>query len=213
MSNTMIRRYSVQQSQLGGWYGVSGPLTRAAALAELKSARAESKRSRRGSTFRLHELPSVRHIRLANPCHCAPKRKSPCACRGHKVANPAKKATKKATLASLDTFTRAYIEAALWSSYDHYDEPLEASYDRDDIAAKTLATMVWDCAKFQKDNAKWIGSRSTRAGHDFWLTRNGLGVGFWDGHWTEPSASRLTDASERFGSFDLYVGDDGKIHH
>ena len=45
-----------------------------------------------------------------------------------------------------------------------------------------------------------------------WLTRNGHGAGFWDGDWPEPVASRLTKSAKRFGSFDLYVGDDGKVH-
>jgi hypothetical protein len=50
------------------------------------------------------------------------------------------------------------------------------------------------------------------AGHAFWLTRNGHGAGFWDGDWPEPHASALDEASKAFGSFDLYVGDDGMIH-
>lgn len=50
------------------------------------------------------------------------------------------------------------------------------------------------------------------AGHDFWLTRNGHGAGFWDGDWPEPHASILTEASKTFGETDLYIGDDGKVH-
>ena len=50
------------------------------------------------------------------------------------------------------------------------------------------------------------------AGHDFWLTRNGHGCGFWDGDWTEPAATKLTESAENFGDYDLYIGDDGKIY-
>jgi hypothetical protein len=49
------------------------------------------------------------------------------------------------------------------------------------------------------------------AGHDFWLTRNGNGAGFWDGDWPEPSAIKLTKLSKDFGSFSLYV-ENGKIN-
>lgn len=43
--------------------------------------------------------------------------------------------------------------------------------------------------------------------HDFWLTRNNHGAGFWDGDWGE-LGDKLTELSEEFGSKDVYVGDD-----
>lgn len=62
---------------------------------------------------------------------------------------------------------------------------------------------------------------ASQAGHDFWLTRNGHGTGFWD-HYLEFSdddreqvrtiGKLLTDASHKFGQCDLYAGDDGKIY-
>jgi hypothetical protein len=55
-------------------------------------------------------------------------------------------------------------------------------------------------------------SDAARAGHDFWLTREGHGAGFWDGDYPEPQATRLTKASKAYGGFDLYIGDDGMIH-
>ncbi len=123
----------------------------------------------------------------------------------------------------LDDFTTAYIEAALWSSTDNSREdggdPLDDNYTPDDLTAATLASMQADCLKFQASNAEDIkaGSHQGRypadeqAGHDFWLTRNGHGAGFWDGDWPEPAASRLTASCKSFGTVDLYVGDDGRI--
>jgi hypothetical protein len=121
---------------------------------------------------------------------------------------------------SLDTFTRAYIECALWSTNDESDAtggvPLDQNYDVRDLAPETLAQMMADCAKFQSDNHDHIysdGSPSIEhAGHDFWLTRCGHGSGFWDGDWLEPAASALTAASKKFRDVDLYIGDDGKIY-
>lgn len=123
---------------------------------------------------------------------------------------------------NIDPFTAAYIEAALWSSTDDDQEHLDANYTVDDLAPETLAKMVADCARFQAENAADIHaddackfaadySPSERAGHDFWLNRNGHGCGFWDGDWTEPHAYRLSAASEAFGQYDLYVSssDDG----
>lgn len=116
----------------------------------------------------------------------------------------------------LDVFTRAYIEAALWSSNDESDErggeALDKNYSAADIAPETLRRMIADCAKFQRENGNLIGLREERAGHDFWLTRNGHGAGFWDGDWPEPAATILTRLAEKFGEVNLYVGDDKKIH-
>lgn len=116
----------------------------------------------------------------------------------------------------MDKFTQAYIEAALWSSMDESDvqggEPLDANYGIDDIAPETLASILDDCKAFQRDHAEDIGSESERAGHDFWLTRNGHGAGFWDGDWDDDIGQRLTDASDVYSSVNLYVGDDGLIY-
>ena len=50
-----------------------------------------------------------------------------------------------------------------------------------------------------------------RLGHDFWLTRNGHGAGFWDRGLGE-LGQKLTEATKTFGTSDLYIGDDGKIY-
>lgn len=114
---------------------------------------------------------------------------------------------------SLDPFTRQYVETALWSSNDDAGDPLDNNYGIEDMDPATLRTMAADCARFQSDNSGDIPpDGDERAGHDFWLTRNGHGAGFWDGDWPEPAATRLTDASKAFGEFDLYVGDDGRVH-
>ena len=116
----------------------------------------------------------------------------------------------------MDPFTTSYIEAALWSSMDESDEqggePLDDNYGPDDIAEDTLASILDDCKAFQRDHADDIGCELERAGHDFWLTRNGHGAGFWDGDWEDNIGQRLTEASDVYGSVDLYVGDDGLIY-
>ena len=123
-------------------------------------------------------------------------------------------------------FQEAYVETALWSSTDASDDgdgaPLDKNYSRSDIAPDTMRKMMADCDKFYDKMSDVIdrgcekdrkGNCSDgRAGHDFWLTRNGHGAGFWDGDWPEPEAAELTRESKRFGEYDLYVGDDGKIH-
>ena len=123
--------------------------------------------------------------------------------------------TSSEMLAALDTFTRAYIAAALWSSTDDEGNPLDDNYGPEDLAPVTLATMIEDCAAFQRDcamNLEASGLSSEQAGHDFWLTRNHHGAGYWDRGLQADVGRSLTDDAHTWGSFDLYIGDDGQIY-
>lgn len=112
----------------------------------------------------------------------------------------------------IDAFTSAYIEAALWSSVDDNDQPLDKNYGLYNIAPQTLSCMIADCERFQRENAEALLERGDeQGGHDFWLTRNGHGAGFWDGDWPE-HGDELTKAAKAFGEVDLYVGDDKRIY-
>ena len=124
-------------------------------------------------------------------------------------------------------FIRAYIECALWSSCGPESEPyacenLDDIFDADDIAPECRAAMRVTCLDFiranwadlqeyceRMRNEQWSGEE--RAGHDFWLTRNGHGAGFWDRGLGE-LGSRLSKAAKVYGSVDLYPGDDGLIY-
>lgn len=122
-------------------------------------------------------------------------------------------------------FVQAYIATSLWSSLDN-DQPLDSNHDEDDIDRGTATQMCLDCVNFLLQNARTIQEAIDknavrfgpdygpwgRAGHDFWLTRNGHGAGFWDGDWDEPFDDQLTAAAKRFGECNLYVGDNGKIY-
>lgn len=125
-----------------------------------------------------------------------------------------------------DTFTQAYIECALWSSTDENDKPLDSKPARNKpkrkIATVTLEQMAEDCRQFQMDNDDELATVASlcddsRAGHDFWLNRNRHGSGFWDEYFggdetLRQAFKRLDEASKAWGSFDLYVGDDGQIY-
>lgn len=118
----------------------------------------------------------------------------------------------------LDAFTCAYVECALWSSTDDDGEPLDDGRDASDIAPEALASMVEDCKDFRDANADDLarayeteGYDESRAGHDFWLTRNGHGAGFWD-RGLGGVGDKLSRASKVYGGVDLYVGDDGQVY-
>lgn len=48
--------------------------------------------------------------------------------------------------------------------------------------------------------------------HDFILTRNHHGCGFWDGKWAKPWNVVLTELAIKFGDLELYLGDDNLIY-
>ncbi len=111
-----------------------------------------------------------------------------------------------------DPFFQAYIEAALWSSTDDKGDPFDDCYSLDDIAPTSLAEALEDCQAFQESNREDLAEiNPAQAGHDFWLTRNRHGAGFWD-RGLGAVGKRLTDCAHAYGSCDLYVGDDGQVY-
>jgi len=111
---------------------------------------------------------------------------------------------------SFQTFFDAYLECALRSSTDESDEsggnPMDQNYDVDAFNKSCLAGLRAEAKDFYKLNEpKWCDALSDeQAGHDFWLTRNGHGAGFWD-RGLLLLGYVLTQASKEFGVVDLYI--------
>ena len=113
-----------------------------------------------------------------------------------------------------DEFIDGYLETALWSSTDDDGEPLDGEFDTSDFDDETLLEMEGDARDFFNANENALeedGWDSSRGGHNFWLTRNGHGAGFWDGDYPK-RGDELTANAKPYGTYDLYVGDDGKVH-
>ena len=64
---------------------------------------------------------------------------------------------------SLDTFTRAFIEAMFWTESGKDDIAEDAGYA--DLAPSALETIVADCARFQAVNAMLLEKRSVNSKH------------------------------------------------
>jgi len=113
----------------------------------------------------------------------------------------------------LDKFMKGYITAALWSTTDEADQPLDKKYIWTDISVGCYERMATDCNKFLRENEKDIDGEDEQAGHDFWLTRNHHGAGFWDSPeaWQNGAHRRLTDAAHEYPEVHLYIAD-GLIH-
>jgi hypothetical protein len=133
---------------------------------------------------------------------------------------------------------KQYVITALWSTNDESTpeggEPFDQNYTPVDIDPQSLASMNADCQKFKaavladgefcsKAAIKIMAGGSTveqwldtsSVGHDFWLTQNHHGAGFFDGDYEwiyDGAGDRLTEIAQKFGESDLCLGDDKKIH-
>lgn len=138
----------------------------------------------------------------------------------------------------LDDFTIQYLVTALWSSTVSLPvpedelidgcmdvdenhplhgisdcDPLDYYFGIEDFTVEALRSAKVDCRKFQDDNSDDLEDEDIEtAGHDFWLTRNGHGAGFWDGDYEEEKGERLTQKSKDFGELRIWVDSDGKLH-
>lgn len=113
----------------------------------------------------------------------------------------------------LDQFAIGYLAAAEWLMSDDADpDSGEVSAERRSKARgwtkSTLRDARADCAEFMEANAADLaaytestGRDMESAGHDFWLTRNGHGAGFWD-RGSHPCLERLSNAARRCGERD-----------
>jgi hypothetical protein len=124
-----------------------------------------------------------------------------------------------------DDFVQGYETAALWSSTDTITnaegEQEDVELDEYELAEKTKAQFREDCVSFCDFAAPLLaeaiqrnGYTAERAGHDFWLTRNRHGAGFWDrGELKEGGlGDKLTEAAQSQGSCDLCLGDDELVY-
>jgi hypothetical protein len=92
-------------------------------------------------------------------------------------------------------------------------------FTKEDIEDNSLIKAYTDIKKFiEIAGEETIKSSITddnvdaeRIGHDIWLTRNGHGAGFFDGHYSEDNENRLMNASKEIGGVDLFVNDNYKL--
>lgn len=126
---------------------------------------------------------------------------------------------------ALDSFTQGYIEAMFFTDTgDRDDGDLENACTAD-LSAEALEEIKAECAAFQAKAAKLLARAYERsgydeemAGRDFWYTRNGHGVGFWDRDALDRGGlgnalTELCGWSTGFPERSIYRGDDGAIYY
>jgi hypothetical protein len=112
-------------------------------------------------------------------------------------------------------FINQYIITAFWASHDDDGDDFDES-EIEDLERETMEKIVKECLEFIKKARETVEDyddlEESTCGHDFFLTRNGHGAGFWDGDYEEEIGKKLTELSEAFSESNPYFGDDGKIY-
>lgn len=127
----------------------------------------------------------------------------------------------------LNAAVRGYIEALLWSEScngtdtdcEHTtDDPMDCDrslsdhFRPDDLTDDAQRQILTDVADFLTANEADVADLDPeKVGHDFLLTRNGHGTGFWDRGLGE-RGERLTVACKPYGEVCAYADAYGKIH-
>jgi len=123
---------------------------------------------------------------------------------------------------SLTEFGKGYIEAAFFSGFEYCNESGDvvevADLGLDQMSMLLLKGMAGDAIRFEIQNKTELSLvcsgqyyNKVQAGHDFWFTRNGCGVGYGDRYIGPDIEERseamelLTDYAEYMGGFLLYA--------
>lgn len=126
---------------------------------------------------------------------------------------------KQALPENLVEFVKGYIACILFTivecnltgergcTEDDFDDSLQEAIAEDCLAFLAKAHEFIDLA-ISNDAFDY---NYEQAGHDFWLTRNGHGAGFWD-RGLDVLGAKLTTLSKDVGEFEVYLGDDGRVY-
>jgi hypothetical protein len=103
----------------------------------------------------------------------------------------------------------------LWSEYDwEHDEqiPLDQLFTVEDFSDDSINQIRRELFAFIEANADDLdGINLNSIAHDFILTRNGHGAGFWDRGYPDGIGERLTVSAKGFGPANVYLGDDSQL--
>jgi hypothetical protein len=123
----------------------------------------------------------------------------------------------------LDDFSKSYIEALFFTNGDTGDDDENALNDLgvEALTPESISNIAKDCAAFNEladdllSEAYDAGYSIEQAGADFWFTRQGHGVGFWDrGELYENGlGEKLSKIAKGFGTAFVEIGDDSRIHY
>jgi hypothetical protein len=114
----------------------------------------------------------------------------------------------------MEVAEKGMLAAALWTMSDGGGNPIADDLTIDAFDPQTRAELRGDLHAFVMANVDDIaesGLSSEQIGHDFWMTRQHHGVGFWD-RGLGSVGSRLTEACHPFGEVYLERSENNVVY-
>ena len=118
----------------------------------------------------------------------------------------------------VDEILTSYFEAALWTDEDRLAEEVgddkAKSFTIFDFSDETKAKAKEEIEQFMQKAGQYLTNvTDDMIGHDFWLTRNHHGAGFWDrkeiGY---EIGDKISEICHEFRELMVVVGDDEKLY-
>ena len=122
---------------------------------------------------------------------------------------------------SLDPFVQGYIEAMFFTNTGTADDEDLEDVSFADLSPCAVDTIKSECKYWVMKHAQLLAAAYKRegcdedaAGRDYWYTRNGHGVGYWDREALDADGlgDKLADAA-RYSERYIYRGDEGKVYY
>ena len=104
----------------------------------------------------------------------------------------------------------SYLTCAAWSSTDFEGEPLDVYQFSDEAEKRMKADLDSFCEEMTpelEEEYDVAGGTPEQFAHDFWLTRNRHGAGFWDRGIGE-IGDKLTKMAKVHGTCNLYLNEE-----
>lgn len=114
----------------------------------------------------------------------------------------------------MEVAEKGMLAAALWTMCDGGGNPVADDLTIDAFDPQTRSELRGDLHAFVMSNVDDIaesGLDSEQIGHDFWMTRQHHGVGFWDRGLGEVG-TRLTEACHPFGEVYLERSENSVVY-
>ena len=108
----------------------------------------------------------------------------------------------------------SYMRTLLWQATGDEGNAIDMHYDVDQFDANAFSESDTDLRSFielcEGEGIEVDSLPLGQVGHDFALTRNRHGTGFWDRGYGK-MGDDLTKWAHTFGEVDVYVADDGSL--
>lgn len=113
----------------------------------------------------------------------------------------------------VELMTKHYMDCAAWLLDEDISGDAQWSDEAYVKAEEDCKAFLDKVGRIPEEACLQAFGLEASLGHDFWLTRNGHGCGFWEtDRWTKKYGALLDAKSKEIGEAYVYEGDDGLLY-